>query len=210
MLRIGLLKIFVCYLGILLWGSGVWALRDVERVEGAAVAVDDGAFEAVIVVEGPRSRCSETSWSRGGGGGEDALSKVGEFGADWRDEEKNFPRLMKTFTSLFFFAHESWNLSRKSLFSSCKFQGCEVVFFIRLRLPNLFDSDLQTYSTPLLDSDFRIYSTPTYPVRLVTRLRLQLPNLFDSVPSLIESKTVLFDKSSNAFIVGCADVGVVK
>ena len=40
------------------------------------------AFEAVIVEGGLQLRCSGTSCSGGGGGGEDALSKVGEFGAD--------------------------------------------------------------------------------------------------------------------------------
>ena len=57
-------------------------MRDTGGIEGAAVAVDDGAFEAVIVAGGLRLRCSENSPSEGGGGGEDALSKVGEFSAD--------------------------------------------------------------------------------------------------------------------------------
>ena len=45
-------------------------------------AREDGAFEAILVVGGIRTRCSETSCSGGGGDGEDTLSKVGEFGAD--------------------------------------------------------------------------------------------------------------------------------
>ena len=79
---------------------------------------EDAAFEAVVVEGGQRLGRSEICGSGGDGSGDDVLAKVGEFGAEWRDEEKILPRIMDTVSPLFL---RSRNLSRKSLFPSCCF-----------------------------------------------------------------------------------------